>query len=389
MIVLHKAHYLGVMLLLSLVIATGYADRLPNQTPENQIFSVDTVLEVTGTVDDTASLTWLVASPGSIPTGILGRYQSVADVTYKDSILTNGGRLSENHNFDFDSRNKASGLFNIENAKVLTYASSEGAHLVGEETLILSVAGNFSKADDTIRCVFGATSNSYVPAFCNIVQASSSLVNVNSAQVSTKGSIRAIAKNYDIPAELNYQIAVTPDANSGSGFAEGTVKTTYAGSIMEASSAHWDTWNKTSAENSWKDTTSVTGGIKNLQKAFGYKSGIMDPLPSNNGGNGVINVNGAQNIASSISAMGPPSDWTINVALDGVHIGSLWVEPGKERNNLQIPGVSQGVHTITTSSVDPQITIPVESQRFTVEVPEIGSTDATIRYTPPRGGPPT
>ena len=34
------------------------------------------------------------------------------------------------------------------------------------------------------------------------------------------------------------------------------------------------TWNKTSATNSWKDTTEVTGGIKTLQKAFAYESGF-------------------------------------------------------------------------------------------------------------------
>ncbi|MDD1729278.1 MAG: hypothetical protein LUQ50_09420 [Methanospirillum sp.] len=35
------------------------------------------------------------------------------------------------------------------------------------------------------------------------------------------------------PVELNYQIAVTHNANSGRGFAEGTIKTVFAGIIME------------------------------------------------------------------------------------------------------------------------------------------------------------
>jgi hypothetical protein len=102
---------------------------------------------------------------------------------------------------------------------------------------------------------------------------------VNSAQISTKGQIRAVAATADIPAEVNYRIAVTPDANSGSGFAEGTVVTTFAGSIMEA--RDWGaggyaagTWNRTAATNSWKDHTEVTGGIKNFQKAFAYQSGF-------------------------------------------------------------------------------------------------------------------
>lgn len=263
----------AIVALVALVAITGFAaaDRLPNQTPENQIFSIDTVIDVTGAVDDKTTMSWVIASPGAIPTGILGATQAISDVTYRDSILTNGGKLSENKNFDFNSKNQANGLFNIEAQKVLTYASTEGAHMVGEEELTLSVAGNWAETSDNIRCVFATDRAPILPAFCNIVSAKSSLVNVNSAQISTKGQIRAVAKNGDVPAELNYQIAVTPDANSGSGFAEGTVKTVFAGSIMEAR----DTSNKTSAENSWKDSTEVTGGIKNLQKAFAYKSGFF------------------------------------------------------------------------------------------------------------------
>lgn len=327
----------GLMVVMVLICMFGWviADRLPNQTPENQIFTVDTVIDATGTIDSSSDLHWLIASPGAIETGILANHvtevdegpndidfynpagKGIADVVYKDSILTNGGRLSENKNFDFDSKNKALGLYNIESSKVLTYTSMEGAHLVGEEAYTLDVAGEAKNSSDNIRCVFAAANSGYLPPFCNVVTAKSSLININSAQISSKGQIRAVAKTDDIPAELNYQIAVTPDANSGSGFAEGTVKTIYAGSVMEGRDTGmyltttgannlndetspgrykegdpvpWDVVNsipgwgyedddevnfKTSAENTWKDTTAVTGGIKNFQKAFAYKSGFM------------------------------------------------------------------------------------------------------------------
>jgi len=276
-----KFAFAAFVALVALVAITGFAaaDRLPNQTPENQVFSIDTVIDVTGAVDDKTTMSWVIASPGKIPTGILGLNQVISDVTFKDAILTNGGKLAENKNFDFNSKDQSSGLYNIENQKVLTYASTEGAHLVGEEEYTLSVAGNAATSSDNIRCVFSTNHGGILPAFCNIVSAKSSLVNVNSAQVSTKGQIRAVAATADVPAGLNYQIAVTPDANSGSGFAEGTVKTVFAGSIMEARDIGYNdgtgkTWNKTSATNSWKDTTEVTGGIKTLQKAFTYQSGF-------------------------------------------------------------------------------------------------------------------
>ena len=266
------------------------ADRLPNQTPENQIFSLDKVIDAIGIVDEKSSMSWVVASPGAIPSGQLGYAQTIADVNYKDSLLTNGGKISENKNFGFDSRDTANGLYNLESEKVLTYASAEGAHMVGEEEYTLSVAGNWANVDNNVRCVFSGNSIG-VPAFCNIVSAKSNVININSAQISTKGQIRAVTDTINVPTAMNYKIAVTPDANSGSGFAEGTVSTDVASSIMEARNGndyqsnggmaepyYANSWNKTSAERTWRDSTSVTGGIKYFQVVFGdpsYQSGMF------------------------------------------------------------------------------------------------------------------
>jgi hypothetical protein len=221
-----------------------------------------------------------------------------AGITYRDSIITNGGKFSENKNFDFDSGDKDLNLNNIETSKVLTYTGAGGAHMIGEEKYILSVTGEAKKDSDYLRCVFSSDTGRWLPPFCNTVSATSALVNVNNAQISTGGGIRAVAANDDIPAELSYRIAVTPDALSGRSLAEGTVKTTFTGTIMEArdtglydthngSSLSWDgdnpediRYNATdskflpSAENRWKDSTTVTGGLKNFQKTFTYVSGF-------------------------------------------------------------------------------------------------------------------
>ncbi|WP_319580150.1 hypothetical protein [uncultured Methanospirillum sp.] len=313
------------LVILALVVVIGFAaaDRLPNQSPENQVFSIDTAIDATGSVDSSSKMDWLITTPGAIETSILAHHNAdgdwlrpqgkvIADTQYRDSILTNGGKLAENKNFDFNSKDQPTGLNNIDSSKVMTYASTEGSHLIGEEEYTFDGAGEAKKADDNIRCVFSTNHGEWLPPFCNIVSAKSALVNMNSAQISSKGSIRAVAATDDIPAEVNYQIAVTPDANSGSGFAEGTVKTTLTGSIMEGrgSGAYWTNtparstgitsltrryygingedipWDdisdvpdtlmefKPSATNSWKDSTTVTGGIKTFQKAFGYKSGF-------------------------------------------------------------------------------------------------------------------
>lgn len=376
-----KFGYAIVLALVALVAVTGFAsaDRLPQQVPENQIFTIDTLIDVTGAVSQESEMQWTIDSQGESTTGIYydtgaaeniqdagyvitadqytalmdwanyfaqqygqtaGDYLSVynasgtyyleelyvpdneltnmvdvslfgsrdfsdliaaimaanenyaedttwklnsgihdsklkvgeeiAILTWTDTLRSNGGKLALNENIDFDSRNKGKGLSNLEVEKVLTYASTEGAHLVGAEEWTLDVAGNWEKTADSIRCVFASASSQYFPAFCNVVKAKSELVNINSAQVSTKGSARAVAASGDIPAALAYQIAVTPDSNSGSGFADGTVKTLFGGSIMEARGK----MQVPSATNNWKDTASVTGGIKNFQKTFNYESGF-------------------------------------------------------------------------------------------------------------------
>lgn len=360
-----KFRYAIVIALVALVAVAGFAsaDRLPQQVPENQIFTIDTLIDVTGAVSQESQMQWTLDSQniarskyvnetgkdliplanvvvpaanvdalkkalakftevkivltaedkisvldvpdylldtlidakqfpgltfndiaealkdyaltaytdvGYIHDSKLNPTEEIMILTWTDSLRTNGGKLSLNENIDFDSRNKGKGLSNLEVEKVFTYASTEGAHLVGAEEWILDVAGNWEDVAGTIRCVFASAKTDYFPAFCNVVKAKSELVNINSAQVSTKGAARSVAATGDIPAMLNYQIAVTPDSNSGSGFADGTVKTFFGGSIMEARAKN----QIASATNNWKDSASVTGGIKNFQKTFNYESGF-------------------------------------------------------------------------------------------------------------------
>ncbi|WP_373838968.1 hypothetical protein [Methanospirillum sp.] len=251
-----------------LVVSDWMLTKLVDPANDSDYTWADLIAEIQ---DESDAYTESVATDvGYIHDSKLNPTEEIMILTWTDSLRTNGGKLSLNENIDFDSRNKGKGLSNLEVEKVFTYASTEGAHLVGAEEWILDVAGNWEDVAGTIRCVFASAKTDYFPAFCNVVKAKSELVNINSAQVSTKGAARSVAATGDIPAMLNYQIAVTPDSNSGSGFADGTVKTFFGGSIMEARAKN----QIPSATNNWKDSASVTGGIKNFQKTFNYESGF-------------------------------------------------------------------------------------------------------------------
>jgi len=206
------------------------------------------------------SITKHIVNPGDV----------IGETAWSDNLMTNGGNLAVNKNFNFDSQNQAVNTYNIQAQKILTYDTTNGSHLLGEESYLLNIAGSY-KPDDAkyIRCVYAAHDLTWLPAFCNTVQAKVSLMNINHAQISEIGNLRMVGEDL-VPAGLNYQVAITPDTSSGRSVADGIVRTTFRGSIMEAR----DNQTNVSATNQWKDLTSVTGDMKNFQKAFSYQSGL-------------------------------------------------------------------------------------------------------------------
>ena len=291
---------------LPLSIAT--ADILPRQVPENQIFSKTSMIEGVGVLAESNSVVWQIGDGGltQLPearvnsAGDAVRSGSIAYVTYKDSITTNGGQISEVKSFSLDTHAQTAGMFNIEAIKVLTYTSQNGSHLMGEESYVLDVAGNWSHGRDGIVCVFARAANDFIPAFCNKVTASSKLMSVTTAQVETIGRLTAVGKDTNVPATLKYEISVTPDANSASGYADGIVSTTFTVSVMEgqSSDSFWPIviedpnfapgswiiieatdpfyfpWDELAATLTYIDTATAVGGISTFNKVFDYQSGI-------------------------------------------------------------------------------------------------------------------
>jgi hypothetical protein len=290
------------------------ADILPKPVPENQVFSVSSIIEAVGAVMESTSLVWQIGDAGldSLPDAVgVGRPNQVAGdypgsairsgsigyVTYTDSIITNGGQISEVKSFSMDTHAKKNGLFNIETAKVLTYTSQNGSHLMGEESFVLDVAGNWSAGLDDIVCVFARAAKDVIPAFCNKVTASSKLQQVTTAQIETVGKLTAVGATANVPAALNYEISVTPDANSASGYADGFFTTTFTVSIMEGRS-DGAVWNRTgttavpyfppkvgdkydlehydqlASTLTYIDSATVAGGVSTFNKAFSYQSGV-------------------------------------------------------------------------------------------------------------------
>lgn len=206
------------------------------------------------------SITKHISNPGD----------AIGETSWTDTILTNGGNMAMNKNFDFDSQNQTVSSYNLQSEKVLTYASTEGAHLLGEESYVLHTAGSYGSDEQIIRCIFADQDQRWIPAFCNTVQVKVSLINVNQAQISQRGTLRMVGGT-DIPAALNYQVAVSPDTRFGSSPADGTVKTSFVGSVMEAR----DRSTNESGTSNWRDSTEITSAITSFQKNYAYQSGLF------------------------------------------------------------------------------------------------------------------
>jgi len=68
-----KFGYAIVLALVALVAVTGFAsaDRLPQQVPENQIFTIDTLIDVTGAVSQESEMQWTLDSQDAKYSGVL------------------------------------------------------------------------------------------------------------------------------------------------------------------------------------------------------------------------------------------------------------------------------------------------------------------------------
>ena len=232
---------IGLILLLTLTGGIAVADRLPQGGPENQRISVYSMIETIGVVIESTRISWQVSDAGldSLGSPVVNadgrsvRGASIAYAAYSDSIMTNGGEFSEVKTTSLNTNPQMPGMYNIETSRILTYESVNGSHLMGAESYVLDVAGQWSSGGNDVMCVFARGASSIIPAFCNKVTAASKLSSVTSAQVQTTGSLTAVGASTDVPAALNYEISVTPNANSASGYAEGMISTTFTASIME------------------------------------------------------------------------------------------------------------------------------------------------------------
>ncbi len=271
-----------VFILLVLLAGTAAADRLPNQTPENQVFSAASSVEAVGSYSGTQALQWTTGydpatrGSGGLHTGLLDLHEVRSTTAYSEMTETNGGYVSETKTFDPDTRNKATGLFNVESTKTFTYATDANTGSIAQaaESVTVDNMGEITSTDDVIACPFGPSESVWFPAFCNVVYAKSMSQGVTSAAQSSSAQTRTVAVSADTPAELNYNFDVKPDASAGVGYAMGTFGTEFGISVKEERGWSDDFIPKPSVSGVYTDKATVSGMVAKLSKQYASRSGF-------------------------------------------------------------------------------------------------------------------
>lgn len=286
-----KHNKIGVITLLLFGIVIGLtgivcADPGVNATPETQALSTVTSADVVGLVMETDAGTWTISDGDRIytywgteedPAALNGSFASQYTTSYDANIVAQAGHTALTKTMNIDTRNKVTSQSNIKAQTGLTFAATaDGGNVVGTENLMLDGVGDWVFASGRMLCPFVSTPDSYIPAFCNIVQAGSKY-DLTIGSVTSNANERFVGVDASDPVVLNYAVNVKSYGTSqgqipASGSAMGYIKT----HVQEAR----DCFNCKVEDLTYSETASAQGTIISFNKEMGYSSQVTGPLPT-------------------------------------------------------------------------------------------------------------
>jgi hypothetical protein len=268
-----------VIALAMLVLMTGIvmADPGVNQTFETQGITMETLVDVTGSMKASADVTWKITSTvplGSIPPAPASGVYYLS--TYSEDTESDGtADIQYSKDLILESKAANGDQSNIEATKLLTFNGYNGASVTTTDNIFLDGTGNYSLTKNQAICVFAASTSTYIPAFCNRVE-SGSTVSGEFINMETTTNDRFIVDSADTPVELNHVVTVSPVTivNSAGQMqtypSVGDAEAFMEGLIMEGrgnSSGIFETIE-------FAESTSVSGDIYKFSKNMHYESGF-------------------------------------------------------------------------------------------------------------------
>jgi hypothetical protein len=119
------------------------------------------------------------------------------------------------------------GQYNIEATKEISFIGENGAEITSTDNIFLDGTGVASATNPNAICVFAAATSEYIPAFCNTVEAGSSITgSIINARTETRD--RFVVASADTPSTLVHNIRVDtlgdmPSVGKASAFMKGII----------------------------------------------------------------------------------------------------------------------------------------------------------------------
>jgi hypothetical protein len=252
------------------VLATGIAMADPgiSATTETQGITITTSIIAVGNFYSNSDIAWKTTTSGGGLTGVPplsdgALYQAV----YTEDTMSNGvGQIWYDKSLSLDTGEQLNGQSNIEATKQLAFIGYDGAQVHSDEYIMVSGSGNPAATNDAAICVFAGSASDTIPAFCNRVEAGSS-IDMSVVNMRTSTNARFIVPSADTPTALNHNIRVDeldgePSIGKVSAFMQGIIQ---EGRGSKAAAF----------ENiEFTESVSIDGEIHLFDKNMGYISGV-------------------------------------------------------------------------------------------------------------------
>jgi len=233
-----------------------------------------------------------------------GQVQATA-VRTESTEQNNGASTVYGKTSVVDTANKVAGTNNIQATRNVQYLGGTDGRMTSSEKIVLDNAGALGYGADTLLCPFGAASTgshwtnptcidcepelieepSFVPPFCNIVQAGSNM-DIQQGSYVTNANERHVAATSDFPVTLGYDIkliGVQQSVAVGSVTAYMNVHTqeggptTFVENVPLGDVGSMDIYQTSGVAGDfvYADTSTASGYISNYAKSMQYQSGTL------------------------------------------------------------------------------------------------------------------
>jgi len=303
------------MLVLLVSIGAVMADPMVNQTPEIQGLTTGTTMNVVGLASENDALAWqdsnnalttsslkmgsgyyqvgpyVIYIPGGAPVTdamygtTAGTGQVLYTVAYDEATTAFNGAVSYNKGLAINTGNQVATQSNLKANKIVTFDATEGGKITSSEDLLVDGAGQFSNTASKMLCPFAASTSTFIPPFCNIVQTGSS-VDLTSGRLVTSSNERSVAATSDSGVEAGHDISVTGIGNGvAAGSADAYIKVHIQEGRVSSPTYVWLTTNdqeilaseyqvQKTEDLTYSEVSSASPVIAKFTKSMDYKSGL-------------------------------------------------------------------------------------------------------------------